>query len=99
MNNVNILLVCSFGMSTSLLVRTMKEAADERRLNVEVKSVGSSQLNEEADDIDVVLLGPQVRYMQEKVEELGKPVKVIDSMTYAVADGDQALDEALSLID
>ena len=38
---------------------------------------------------DIILLGPQVRYLKSRIEERaeGKPVEVIDMMAYGTMDG------------
>ncbi len=59
-----IMLCCSAGMSTSLLVRKMKEVAAERGEEVQIDAFGASEFDEKFRDYQVVLLGPQVRYMQ-----------------------------------
>ena len=41
---MKIILVCSAGMSTSMLVKKMKASADERNLEVNIEAVAESQL-------------------------------------------------------
>ena len=38
---------------------------------------------------DLILLGPQIRYLQKRISEMapGKPVEVIDMMAYGMMDG------------
>ncbi|MDY3359708.1 MAG: PTS sugar transporter subunit IIB, partial [Clostridium celatum] len=57
----NILLVCAAGMSTSLLVNKMKEAAKVKGIEVDIKALPVSECASVVDKIDIVLLGPQVR--------------------------------------
>ena len=58
-----IMLCCSAGMSTSLLVRKMVEAANERGLPVKIDAYGVSEFDTQFPQYQVVLLGPQVKYM------------------------------------
>lgn len=97
---VNILLVCSAGMSTSLLVNKMKEAADQRGIEVNIKAVPDADAKTSIEKYDCMLLGPQVRFMLAKMKEFAgdKPVEVIDMATYAVMDGAKALDQALRML-
>lgn len=60
----NILLVCSAGMSTSLLVSKMKEAAKEAEIEVNINALPISECDSVIDTVDIVLLGPQVRYQK-----------------------------------
>lgn len=76
----NILLVCSAGMSTSLLVSKMKEAAKEAEIEVNINALPISECDSVIDTVDIVLLGPQVRYQKSQVDALVKgriPVEII----------------------
>lgn len=99
---MKILLVCSAGMSTSMLVDKMKKAAAERNMNAEINAVAESELANNLDGLDVVLIGPQVRYLEksikEKVEPLGIKCDVIDQLAYGLMKGDQVLDQAIKMI-
>jgi PTS system cellobiose-specific IIB component len=61
-----IMLVCSAGMSTSLLVTKMQKAAEEKGIDAEIFAVSASDAdnNLESKNVDVLLLGPQVRFMK-----------------------------------
>ncbi|API91786.1 MULTISPECIES: PTS sugar transporter subunit IIB [Virgibacillus] len=98
---MKIILVCSAGMSTSMLVKKMKETADSRNLEVDIRAIAETQLKNEMEDLQVVLIGPQVRYLEKKIkaqlEPKGVAVDVIDQMAYGMIQGDKVLDQALSL--
>lgn len=99
----NILLVCSAGMSTSLLVAKMEKAAEEQGIEVKVKAVAETDLQGNLDGVQAVLLGPQVRYMLTKVkavaEPKGIPVDVISSVDYGMMKGESVLKYAISMIE
>ncbi len=99
---IKIMLACSAGMSTSLLVTRMEKAAAERGLEAKIWAVSESQLVQEyaAERCDVLLLGPQVRFRLNAVKEQTHnevPVDVIDMRIYGMMDGSKALDQALKL--
>jgi len=98
-----IMLCCSAGMSTSLLVRKMVDAAEERNLDVEIDAYGVAEFDTQFPRYQVVLLGPQVKYMlktlSEKAAAQGIPVQPIDPMDYGMQRGEKVLDFALSLIE
>ena len=52
---------------------------------------------------DIILLGPQVKYEQAKLQAMadpfGKKVAVIDMMDYGMMKGDAVLDKALKLME
>ena len=97
-----ILLLCSAGMSTSIVVKKMKEAAEKRGLDSQIEAVGLEQFNDKLGEYDVFLLGPQVRFKKDELnkvaQEVGKKVDVINAMDYGMMKGDKILDFALNLI-
>lgn len=97
----NILLVCAAGMSTSLLVNKMKEAAKQKGVEVNINALPVSECGKVVDTVDIVLLGPQVRFQKPQVEALVKgriPVEVIDMRYYGTMNGQAILEKALELI-
>ena len=101
---VKIMLVCSAGMSTSLLVNKMITEAEKRGLEAKIwaTSEGESANEFAKDPADVILVGPQVRYLMNAIKErTGNkvPVELIDMRTYGMMDGKKALDQALKAIE
>jgi len=99
----NIVLCCAAGMSTSMLVQRMKDAAQKKGVEGSIKAVPVSEFKENLAEADIILLGPQVKYEQAKLqaqaEPLGKKVAVIDMMDYGMMKGDVVLDKALKLLE
>lgn len=104
MAKTTIMLACAAGMSTSLLVTKMQAAADEKGLDTEIFAVPA----QEVDDIilekkvDVLLLGPQVRYLleqfTEKLKDKNIPIGVIPMVDYGMMNGSKVLALAEKLI-
>lgn len=98
---MNIYLVCNAGMSTSIVVRKMQEAAKKQGLNdIHVEAFSVEILDQKADSADVVLLGPQIRHMLGDVKKVvnGKcPVDVVDMRDYGTLRGDKILAKALQM--
>ena len=94
---MNILLICSAGMSTSMMMKRMKEAAAAKHINANIWAVGEGLAKEHIPKADIILLGPQVRYLLQKIEEMaeGKPVMVMDLCSYGNLDGKKVLDDVL----
>ena len=65
---MKILLACSSGMSTSLLVKKMKEAAEKKGINCEIWAVAQDRVVEEMNKAHILLLGPQMRFLKYKLE-------------------------------
>lgn len=96
-----LLLVCAAGMSTSLLVNKMKDAAKEKGIEIEIFALPVSECESVANEVDIVLLGPQVRYQKPQVDKIidGRvPVEVIDMRDYGTMNGMAVLEKALSLM-
>ncbi|MDQ0175575.1 PTS sugar transporter subunit IIB [Bacillus chungangensis] len=98
----SILLVCSAGMSTSLLVTKMEKAALEKQLDITILAVAEAEASHHYDQTNIVLLGPQVRFLKSKIEKqlAGKniPVQVIDSIDYGTMNGEAVLTKALQIM-
>lgn len=96
-----ILLVCSAGMSTSLLVTKMQGAAKEKGIEIGIEALPVAECSTVVDSVDIVLLGPQVRFQKSQVEKLvnGRiPVEVIDMRAYGTMNGKAILEDALTKI-
>lgn len=105
MEKKKIMVVCSAGMSTSLLVSNMEKAAKSKQLPFEIFALSGSDVNTylEEKEIDVMLLGPQVRFMKKQfapiLEPKGIPVEVILMKDYGLMDGESVLAWAENLME
>lgn len=105
MSKKNIMLVCSAGMSTSMLVKKMQESAEEKNIDADIFAVAVSQANEELanKDLDILLLGPQVSFMKDqflkKLEGKDIVVEVINMQDYGMMNGEKVLQTALELME
>lgn len=93
------LLVCAAGMSTSLLVNRMKEAAETKEIEFQIEAHPVGQIEKYGEAADVILLGPQVCYELKNVKKmfLDKPVEIINMQDYGTMNGAKVLDTALKL--
>lgn len=104
MSKMNIMLVCSAGMSTSMLVKAMKKEIEKQELDTNVFAKPSTEAIEyaEVEDVSVLLLGPQVSFMEsgfnESLEEQNIPIAVINSRDYGMMNGEKVLQQALDLV-
>ena len=79
-----ILLVCSAGMSTSLLVTKMEGAAKDAGVECKIFALPFSDAPRVLEEVDCILLGPQVRFQKNTIEKameaagVSKPCDVID---------------------
>ena len=79
-------LFCAAGMSTSLLVKKMEEAAKEKGKDADIAAYPFTDMERMIEGVDVALLGPQVGYQLARAKEIcdpkGVPVDVIPMQDY-----------------
>lgn len=98
---MNIYLVCNAGMSTSILVAKMQEAAKAQNVDAKIEAFSVEVLDEKVESADAILIGPQIRHMVAEVEKTvnGKcPVAVINMRDYGMINGVNVLKQALEMI-
>jgi cellobiose PTS system EIIB component len=100
---MNILLCCAAGMSTSLIVTKMEKVAEAKGISARIWAVSESVVRSEIDEADVLLLGPQVRFLLNDMKKIcgekNIPVEVINMMSYGMCDGEAILAQATKLIE
>lgn len=100
-----IMLVCAAGMSTSLLVTKMKKAAEEKGIDSDIFAISASEIDDTLakKDVNAVLLGPQVKFMQKQFEpklaEKNIPIEAINMQHYGMMNGEKVLEQAVKLIE
>ncbi|MDR3190174.1 MAG: PTS sugar transporter subunit IIB [Lactobacillaceae bacterium] len=100
MADKTIMLACSAGMSTSMLVQRMQEVAKNEGKDYDIFATSTSDIDDAITNHrpDVVMLGPQVAYqkaeVQKKTDAAGIPMEVINMMDYGMMKGDKVLAEA-----
>lgn len=99
---INIGMFCFAGMSTSVLVKRMQEYAAERKLECAIDAYPQSEVADRAPKLDIVLLGPQIKYYQKRIEGIceahGTKVMVVSNVDFGRMDGGKVLTEACALI-
>lgn len=84
-----IVLFCSVGFSTSLLVAKMQAAADALKFECDISAHSVANAPELVPDADIVLIGPQVRFEQKRLQKEfpDKIIECIDMRMYGTMDG------------
>jgi len=98
---MRIMLACSAGMSTSIVVGKMKEVAKAQGKDYTIWAVDQGEIENELGKFDVLLLGPQVRHILKKVNRIvdgAAPVAVIEPHAYGTCDGAAVLKQAEDLV-
>lgn len=96
-----ILLCCAAGMSTSLLVTKMEQVAKQKGIEVKIMAVSEDVVDDYIDQIDVLLVGPQVRYklpyFQKVYADKKVAIDLISPTDYGLFNGEKVLEQALNL--
>jgi PTS system cellobiose-specific IIB component len=79
----------------------MEASAKAQGIDCKIWAVGHSEVNENIDKADVLLLGPQVRYLLPKLKTVGDskgiPVDSINPVNYGLCNGEAVLKQAYEL--
>ncbi len=99
---IRVIIVCSWGMSTSLLVDSMLAAAAKANIVLTVEALSAGEYAAKVDECDVVLIAPQIRHLRKSIEKLafseGKPVALIEPFHYATMNGQAVLEQVVRLL-
>jgi cellobiose-specific phosphotransferase system component IIB len=95
---MKVLIVCGAGASSGFIAQRMRKAAKTRGLELQVDARSETELADHLDGTDVVLVGPHLQYMLDKVtavtEQRGVPAVLLPQRVYGMLDGEAALELA-----
>lgn len=98
-----ILIACSSGMSTSILVNNMLEYAKNNRINVIIDAISESNIKKVCDQYDLVLIAPQINHLfdfyQKYLVDVGVKTSIIGSFDFGIMDGGSVLIKAINFIE
>lgn len=102
-NKLRILLACGSGASTGFLASNIRKAAAKRGIDVTITARSEAEIENYIDDIDCLMIGPHLAYLEEDVSKIiqGRDVKmaVMRPDYYATLNGEKALDHILTLFE
>lgn len=95
----NVLLVCGTGASSGFMAKNIRQAAKARGLDISFKARSDSEVEEYIEEIDLLLVGPHLKYMLNDLEIIAEPydvpVRIIDEDAYGSLNGEAVLDFAM----
>lgn len=102
MSKITILLMCSSGMSSTIIRKNMELAAQKKGIDLTVTAKAESAVNIEKDikPADMILLAPQVRYIKQDIQNKAgdKPVEIMEMREYGLGDGESILKKCLKTL-
>ena len=89
---LNMLITCSGGFSSSLVISKVKEAAKKKNVEVNAWAINCGDFKANIDKADIALVAPQIQFMYKDFKELseskGKPCLLISGADYGRCDGE-----------
>ncbi|MTK12330.1 MAG: PTS sugar transporter subunit IIB [Clostridiaceae bacterium] len=95
---MKVLMVCSGGMSSAIVVKAIKTEADKQNFPLEIKAVGTYEFEDEIKlGYDMALVAPQVKHrlavFESQAQELNIPVELIVPMGYTPIGAPKVLEQ------
>lgn len=85
---MKVLMVCSGGMSSAIVVKAIKKEAEKQNVDLEIKAVGTGEFEDSLSTggYEMVLVAPQVKHrlknFKEVAENFDVPVEMVVPMGY-----------------
>lgn len=97
---IKIVICCSQGMTSSILVRKMREYIEQNHLDMSVRTGNVDRVINHELNFDILLLGPQIRTEKQRLKKLfpEKSIEVIEMKAYGRLDGESIIKYVLTLI-
>lgn len=74
---MKVLMVCSGGMSSAIVVKALKQEAEKQGLDMEIKAVGTGEFESEVkNNYDYALVAPQVKHRFNEYKEAADTANV-----------------------
>lgn len=95
-----VVLLCVAGLSTSILVNKIREAAKNDGFDCQVDAYAVAEAQQQGEGADVILIGPQARFHEKNIVKLfpSTPVAVIDMKDYGTLNGQKVLEQAKDMM-
>jgi PTS system cellobiose-specific IIB component len=101
MDKLNVLLVCGSGASTGFMAANLRKEAAKQGLDCTITARSESEVDNYADEINCIMLGPHLEYLLEELteryQERGIKVAIMNKSYYSILDGAAALKHIQSL--
>ncbi len=98
MEKMNIVLACSGGVSSSMLVNKLIQVGKEKGVEITCNAYAVLGVEKYIPDADLVLIGPQVKYIVKKLQNEfpDKTIEVIDIRDYGSMNAENILNKYLN---
>ncbi|WP_040212595.1 PTS sugar transporter subunit IIB [Clostridium polynesiense] len=96
---MKVLMVCSGGMSSAIVVKAIKKEAEKQGFPLEIKAVGTGEFEDELKSgmYDLAIVAPQVKHrfkvFEEQANSAGVPVELIVPTGYTPIGAPKVLEQ------
>ncbi len=98
---IRILLVCGSGASSGFMATSIRKSAAKRGVDMTITARSEAEIENYIDDIDCLVVGPHLAYILDNIANIvgSRDIKVtvVKPQDYATFNGENALDQILSL--
>lgn len=98
--HLTVRIFCSAGASTSLFAVNVQKAMDAKGFDGDIKAYSASTVSENGASADIILIGPQSRFLKPDVEKKfpEKTVSVVPPQVFGAMNGEKGLAYIISLL-
>ena len=95
MKHLKITVACAGGMSSSMICNKIIAAVAKKGYECECKAYGTSEVGKAIEGSAVLLIGPQVAFQKEKLQQQypDVPVEAISMMDYGMMNGEKVFND------
>lgn len=96
---MKVLMVCSGGMSSAIVVKAIKQEAERQNFPLEIKAIGTMEFEDEIakGELDLVIVAPQVKHrfetFKKQAEGYNLPIELIAPMGYTPIGAPKTLEQ------
>jgi PTS system cellobiose-specific IIB component len=98
----HILLVCGGGASSGFLAANIRKYAKKQNADMQIDARSESELSNYINDIDALLVGPHLAYMEDEIKSMtdpkGVPMELIDEEDYGMMDGEAVYEQIVDML-
>lgn len=99
---IRLLIICSWGATSSVLCQKINQAAQERGIPLVADAAGTGEFPDKLPLCDVILIEPQIGHhkheLQKAADARSIPCTMVDPIAFATMNGAKVLEQALTLI-
>lgn len=98
---MRILLVCNAGMSTGIMQLKLEEQAVLHKIEAEIEAIPISEIEENLENCNAILLGPQVRFAKTDIIKLVEdkiPVITIEVQDFGLMRAERVFKQVMEAI-